>query len=142
MSSNLNRHHRRRAAALGVPVDEYSEALDEQDEEGSALPPSRPPVPSPLAHPIGLLSWDEFRISQGITDSHPPNSLRLLGWDGLRAKGIKDSKVTVYRKLKHRPPLFPKPVYPGKFPNWIEHEIDLYILWLIVQRDASTNGGA
>ena len=88
------------------------------------------------------MSWDEFRISQGITDSHPPPPLKLLGWDGLRAKGIKNSKVTVYRKLKHRPPLFPRPVYPGKFPNWIEHEIDLYILWLIAQRDASTNGGA
>ena len=48
MSSNLNRHHRGRAAALGVPVDEYSEALDEQDEEGSALPPSRPPVRKPF----------------------------------------------------------------------------------------------
>jgi hypothetical protein len=33
MNSNLNRHHRRRAAALGMTVDEYSEALDEQDAE-------------------------------------------------------------------------------------------------------------
>ena len=48
MSSNLNRHHRRRAAALGVPVDEYSEALDEQDEEGSALPPESSPSPKPF----------------------------------------------------------------------------------------------
>ena len=136
MSSNLNRHHRRRAAALGMTADEYSKALDEQDEEGSALPPSRPPVPSPLTPPIGLLVWMISDLQGILTRSPPP--IRLLGWDGPRAKGIKNSKVTIYRKIKHRPPLFPRPVYPGKSPAWLEHEIDLYILWLIAQRDAST----
>ena len=33
MNITLNRHHRRRAAALGMTVDEYLEWLDEQDAE-------------------------------------------------------------------------------------------------------------
>jgi hypothetical protein len=99
-----------------------------------------PPVPSPLAHPIGLLSWDEFRNFKA--NSGPlPYPLKLLGWDGLRAKGIKDSKVTVYRKLKHDPPLFPRPVYHGKFPSWPEHEIGWFIEWLMAQRDETPGNG-
>jgi predicted DNA-binding transcriptional regulator AlpA len=61
-------------------------------------------------------------------------TVRLLGWDDLRAKGIKDSKPTIYRKIKAEK--FPAPVYPGKSPAWPEHEIDAYILGLIVSRDA------
>jgi predicted DNA-binding transcriptional regulator AlpA len=61
--------------------------------------------------------------------------IRLLGWDDLRAKGIKDSKPTIYRKIKAGK--FPAPVYPGKSPAWPEHEIDRHIRNLIAQRDAS-----
>ena len=62
--------------------------------------------------------------------------IRLLGWDDLRAKGIKDSKPTIYRKIKAGK--FPAPVYPGKSPAWPEHEINSHILRLIAQRDSST----
>jgi predicted DNA-binding transcriptional regulator AlpA len=65
--------------------------------------------------------------------------VKLLGWDDLRAKGIKDSKPTIYRKIKtgQFPRPFPRPVYPGKSPAWPEHEIDAHILSLIAKRDAS-----
>ena len=61
--------------------------------------------------------------------------VRRLGWEDLRAKGIKDSKPTIYRKIKARK--FPAPVYPGKSPAWPEHEIDEHIMGLIARRDAS-----
>ena len=32
-----------------------------------------------------------------MTDLH---SIKLLGWDDLRDRGIKDSKPTIYRKIK------------------------------------------
>jgi hypothetical protein len=44
-----------------------------------------------------------------MTDLH---SIKLLGWDDLRDRGIKDSKPTIYRKIKSGK--FPKPIYPGK----------------------------
>ena len=62
--------------------------------------------------------------------------MRLLGWDDIRERGIKDSKPTIYRKIKAGK--FPRPVYPGKSPAWPEHEIDDHILRLIAQRDAAT----
>jgi prophage regulatory protein len=62
--------------------------------------------------------------------------VKLLGWDDLKERGIKDSKPTLYRKIKAGK--FPAPVHPGKSPAWPEHEIDAYILGLIAQRDAST----
>jgi len=64
-------------------------------------------------------------------------SIKLLGWDDLRDRGIKDSKPTIYRKIKAGK--FPPPVYPGKSPAWPEHEIDAHILSLIARRD--TNRG-
>jgi predicted DNA-binding transcriptional regulator AlpA len=60
--------------------------------------------------------------------------VRLLGWDDLRAKGIKDSKPTIYRKIKNG--RFPRPIYPGKSPAWVESEVDSHLLSLIAQRDA------
>jgi predicted DNA-binding transcriptional regulator AlpA len=65
------------------------------------------------------------------------STVRLLGWDDLRAKGIKDSKPTIYRKVKDG--RFPRPIYPGKSPAWVEAEVDAHLLSLIAQRDA---GGA
>ena len=66
-----------------------------------------------------------------MTELH---SIKLLGWDDLRDRGIKDSKPTLYRKIKSGK--FPKPVCPGKSPAWPEHEIDAHLLSLIAQRDA------
>ena len=40
--------------------------------------------------------------------------VRLLGWDDLRAKGIKDSKPTIYRKIKAG--RFPAPDLPRQKP--------------------------
>ena len=60
-------------------------------------------------------------------------SVRLLGWEDLRDKGIRDSKPTIYRKIKAG--RFPAPVYPGKSPAWPAHEIDAHILGLIAKRD-------
>ena len=37
--------------------------------------------------------------------------MRLLGWDDLRAKGIRDSKPTIYRKIKAGK--FPPPSIPA-----------------------------
>ena len=70
-------------------------------------------------------------------EMHRQQPVRLLGWDDLRAKGIKNSKPTIYRKIKAGQ--FPRPIYPGKSPAWVEHEIDAHLLSLIAQRDA---GGA
>jgi predicted DNA-binding transcriptional regulator AlpA len=61
------------------------------------------------------------------------STVRLLGWDDLRAKGIKDSKPTIYRKVKDG--RFPRPIYPGKSPAWVESEVDAHLLSLIAQRD-------
>ena len=70
-------------------------------------------------------------------DSRP---VKLLGWDELKERGIKDSKPTIYRKVKAG--RFPAPVYPGKSPAWPEHEIDAHILGLIAERDAATTEAA
>ena len=64
--------------------------------------------------------------------------LRLLGWEDLQERGIKDSKPTIYRKIKAGK--FPPPVYPGKSPAWPEHEIHAHLLSLIAQRDAPATG--
>jgi hypothetical protein len=66
-----------------------------------------------------------------MTELH---SIKLLGWDDLRDRGIKDSKPTIYRKIKSGK--FPKPIYPGKSPAWVEQEIDAHLLSLIARRDA------
>ena len=60
--------------------------------------------------------------------------IRLLGWDDLRARGIKNSKPTIYRKIKAGE--FPAQS-TGKSPAWPEHEIDAHILSLIARRDAA-----
>ena len=60
--------------------------------------------------------------------------IRLLGWEDLRAKGVKASKPTIYRKVKEGK--FPVPIYLGKSPAWPEHEIDAFIADFIAQRNA------
>ncbi len=61
--------------------------------------------------------------------------LRLLGWDDLRARGIKDFEPTIYRKIKAGK--FPNPSLSGESPGRPEHEIDAHIMSLIAQRDAA-----
>jgi predicted DNA-binding transcriptional regulator AlpA len=70
-----------------------------------------------------------------MTTLHSTGPVRLLGWDDLRDKGIKQSKPTIYRWI--RDGKFPEPVYPGKSPAWPEHIIDAHIMGLIAARDAS-----
>ena len=55
-----------------------------------------------------------------VIEMHRQQPVRLLGWDDLRAKGIKNSKPTIYRKIKAG--RFPRPIYPGKSPAWVEWE--------------------
>jgi predicted DNA-binding transcriptional regulator AlpA len=65
--------------------------------------------------------------------------LRLLNWDDLREKkGIKDSKATIYRKMAAGK--FPKAIYPGKSPAWVDSEVDDHTADLIAKRDGE--GGA
>ena len=68
----------------------------------------------------------------------PNTPVQLIGWDGLKAKGIRVSKPTIYRKVKEGK--FPAPIYVSKFPAWIESEIDAYLLDLAGDR-VSRNGG-
>jgi prophage regulatory protein len=61
--------------------------------------------------------------------------MRLLSWDDLPTYGIRDSRTTVYRKMKAGK--FPASVQYG--PNriaWVESEIQQYIADLIAARDA------
>lgn len=69
-----------------------------------------------------------------MTTSQSTGPIRLLNWEDLRARGIKDSKPTIYRKIKAGK--FPTPVYNGKFPAWLESEINAHIMGLIAARDA------
>ena len=69
-----------------------------------------------------------------MTDTH---SIKLLSWSDLRDRGIKNSKPTLYRKIKSGK--FPKPVYPGKSPAWPESEINAHMLSLIAQRDGGVS---
>ena len=51
-----------------------------------------------------------------------PHSIKLLGWDDLRDRGIKDSKPTIYRKIKAG--TFPPPVEPTPGTRgWFESAI-------------------
>lgn len=68
-------------------------------------------------------------------DAQQSTSVRLLGWDDLKAKGIKCSKPTIYRQMKVGK--FPQPIYPGKSPAWMESEIDAHILSMIAARDGA-----
>ncbi len=70
-------------------------------------------------------------------DSNEP--VQLIGWDGLKAKGIKISKPTIYRKMKEGK--FPAPIYVSKFPAWIEREVDDYLLSLAGDRVSQNGGG-
>ena len=62
-------------------------------------------------------------------------SRRLLGYDDLRAKGIKYSKSQINRLIKDRK--FPRPVAgAGKANAWVEDEIDQYVDSLVAARDS------
>ena len=69
--------------------------------------------------------------------SGSPNAqaYRLLNSDDLRAKGIKFSRMHLYRLMKAG--RFPKTIRVGDARNaWIEAEIDAYIAARIAERDA------
>ena len=65
--------------------------------------------------------------------------VRLLGWDDLRAKGIKNSKPTIYRKIKAGD--FRARSTQANAPAWPEHEVDAHLLSLIAQRDRGARNG-
>lgn len=51
---------------------------------------------------------------------------RLNDWEDLRVRwGIKDSKPTIYRKV--RAGKFPQPVYIGKAPAWTDEQLAQFI---------------
>ena len=75
-------------------------------------------------------------------DFASPASTKAFGLGWSESEGDQRLEGHGLPQTQTQTPLFPRPVYPGKFPNWIEHEIDLYILWLIVQRDDPLPTGA
>lgn len=62
--------------------------------------------------------------------------MRLLGWDGLKERGITHSRSQIWRKV--RDGSFPPPLHIGRRPAWLEEEIDAYIGALIAKRDSIT----
>ena len=61
--------------------------------------------------------------------------MRVLGDEGLRAKGISFSRMHRYRLIKAGK--FPKPIKIGGNTNvWVEAEIDQYLKACIALRDA------
>lgn len=62
--------------------------------------------------------------------------MRLLSLDDLRARGIRYSRVHIWRLV--RDGKFPKPVRgAGRGLAWVEDEVDAYIERLIAERDAA-----
>ena len=62
---------------------------------------------------------------------------RLLDRDGLAARGIKYSRVHLFRLVNDGK--FPKPVKLGVRNCWLETEIDAYLELLIAQRDEAAS---
>jgi prophage regulatory protein len=71
-----------------------------------------------------------------IVSQNPPKHHRLLSYYDLRERGIRLSRVQLYRL--YREGLFPRPVrIGGGIRNyWIESEIDAYLAAAIAKRDA------
>jgi predicted DNA-binding transcriptional regulator AlpA len=85
-------------------------------------------------------NWCCDKYKEFVLRSIDPNTpVHLIGWDGLKAKGIRVSKPTIYRKVKEGK--FPAPIYVSKFPAWIEREIDDYLLALAGDRAGQNGGG-
>lgn len=64
--------------------------------------------------------------------------MNLIGWDGLRAKGITLSETTIYRHMAAGK--FPQARKQGEWKNaWVEQEIDDYIAGLPKVRGAWRN---
>jgi prophage regulatory protein len=61
--------------------------------------------------------------------------MRFIGWDGLRERGITQSRATIYRLIAAGK--FPRPVKvsPGR-NGWPDYEIDQYQEQRIAERDA------
>lgn len=60
--------------------------------------------------------------------------MRLIEFDGLRAKGIPQGRVQIWRKIKAGE--FPAPVKVGARNAWVESEINEWIASRIAERDA------
>ena len=61
--------------------------------------------------------------------------MRVLDYDGLKAKGVPYSRPHLWRLVKCNQ--FPAPIKWGAARNgWIEEEIDLYIERKIAERDS------
>jgi prophage regulatory protein len=94
-------------------------------------PAGQLPDVSPLHADIDLSSWGFLCFSQGFS----PVSQNLLTYDDLQAKGIRLSKVQLWRNER-----------AGKFPRrvvishqriaWIESEIDEFVAARIAARPA------
>jgi prophage regulatory protein len=75
------------------------------------------------------------RSQEVSTDEQNAPAYRLLDADDLRAKGIKYSRMHLYRLMKAG--RFPKTIRVGDNRNaWIEAEVDAYIATRIAERDA------
>jgi prophage regulatory protein len=62
--------------------------------------------------------------------------MRLLGYDDLRARGIRYSRTHIWRMV--RAGRFPAPVQIGAGRNaWVEEEIDALIRQRIAERDGT-----
>jgi prophage regulatory protein len=63
--------------------------------------------------------------------------MKLIDYDGLKAKGFDYSRVHIWRLVKEG--RFPKPVKLGTGSRnaWVESEIDAHIAAMIAARDAN-----
>jgi prophage regulatory protein len=66
--------------------------------------------------------------------------MRLLDYEGLKAKGFRYSRAHLWRLIKAG--RFPRPVKlgPGSRNAWVEQEIDAFIKSKVAERDASARG--
>ena len=61
--------------------------------------------------------------------------MKALDHDDLKAKGIPQGKVQIWRMVKAGK--FPAPIKIGCRNAWLEHEIDSYLAKLAAERDSN-----
>jgi prophage regulatory protein len=64
--------------------------------------------------------------------------MKALDHDGLKAKGIPQGRVQIWRMVKAG--RFPAPIKIGYRNAWLEHEIDSYLANLGAERELQTGG--
>jgi prophage regulatory protein len=90
------------------------------------------------AVPAVTLSGDPFTLNNGVgAVSSRPRPITLIGYQGLKARGIDYSRSHLWRlEAAGR---FPKRVHVGSGRvSWIEQEIDEYLLGLAVARNTAS----